>query len=139
SAPGVRARWARSGASASTEPAEPPMSDRVVGREPRVKPLELFFDLVFVFAITQVTALITARPDWGGVLRGMLLLAMLWWAWSAYAWLTNALDPDEGGVRLVMLGAIGAMLVASLAAPKAFGRDAVMFAVAYSIVRVLHL
>jgi low temperature requirement protein LtrA len=115
------------------------MSDEGVGREPRVTPLELFFDLVFVFAITEVTTLVSARPDWGGVLRGMLLLAMLWWAWSAYAWLTNALDPDEGGVRLVMLGAIGAMLVASLAAPKAFGRDAVMFAVAYSIVRVLHL
>jgi low temperature requirement protein LtrA len=68
-----------------------------------------------------------------------LLLAVLWWAWSAYAWLTNTLDPDEGGVRIAMLAATAAMLVVSLAAPHAFGRDAMTFAVAYIVVRGFHL
>jgi hypothetical protein len=67
------------------------------------------------------------------------LLSVLWWAWSAYAWLTNTLDPEEGSVRMAMLAAIAAMLIASLAAPPAFRRDATTFAVAYLIVRALHL
>jgi low temperature requirement protein LtrA len=104
-----------------------------------VVPLELFFDLVFVFAFTQVTTLLRDDPSWGGVLRAGLLLSVLWWAWSAYAWLTNTLDPEEGGVRIVMFAAIAAMLVASLAAPRAFGRDATTFAIAYLVVRALHL
>jgi hypothetical protein len=73
------------------------------------------------------------------LLRALLLLAILWWAWSAYAWLTNTLDPDEGGVRIAMLAAIAAMLVTSLAAPRAFGRDGMTFAVAYIVVRGFHL
>ena len=71
-------------------------------RVERVTPLELFFDLVFVFAITQVTSLLSADPTWGGLLRGMLVLGALWWAWAAYAWLTNTLNPEEGAVRLAM-------------------------------------
>jgi low temperature requirement protein LtrA len=109
------------------------------GDEHQVTPLELFFDLVFVFAMTQVTGLLADEPTWGGVLRGMLLLAALWWAWAAYAWLTSAMDVDEGGVRLAMLTAMGAMLVAALAVPGAFGGDAVLFGCAYLLVRVLHL
>ena len=93
-----------------------------------VVPLELFFDLVFVYAFTQVTTLLIDDPTWGGVLRAGLLLSVLWWAWSAYAWLTNTLDPEEGGVRMLMLAAIAAMLIASIAAPRAFGRDATTFA-----------
>jgi low temperature requirement protein LtrA len=104
-----------------------------------VVPLELFFDLVFVFAFTQVSTLLSDHPTWGGLLRAGLLLSLLWWAWSAYAWLTNTLDPEEGGVRIAMLAAIGAMVVASLTAPHAFGRDATIFAVAYLVVRALHL
>jgi low temperature requirement protein LtrA len=104
-----------------------------------VVPLELFFDLVFVFAFTQVSTLLVGDPTWGGVLRAGLLLSVLWWAWSAYAWLTNTLDPEEGGVRMAMLAAITAMLIASLAAPRAFGRDAAIFAIAYLIVRALHV
>jgi low temperature requirement protein LtrA len=107
--------------------------------EHRITPLELFFDLVFVFAITQVTSLLADDPTWGGVLRGMLVLAALWWAWTAYAWLTSAIDVDEGGVRLVMLGAMGAMFGVALAVPGAFGDDAVLFGVAYLLVRLLHL
>jgi low temperature requirement protein LtrA len=107
--------------------------------EERVTPLELFFDLVFVFAITQVTGLLSDDPTWSGLLRGLLVLAALWWSWAAYAWLTNTLDPEEGAVRLAMLGAMGAMLVAALAVPQAFGDDAVLFGIAYLAVRVLHL
>jgi low temperature requirement protein LtrA len=115
------------------------MDDRRAERGQRVTPLELFFDLVVVFAITQVTSLLSDDPTWGGLLRGLLLLGSLWWAWSAYAWLTNTLDPEEGAVRLAMLAAIGGMLIVSLAAPEAFGRHGVVFGVAYLVVRSLHL
>jgi low temperature requirement protein LtrA len=107
--------------------------------EHQVTPLELFFDLVFVFALTQVTSLLVDDPTWGGVLRGMLVLAALWWAWAAYAWLTSATDVDEGGVRLTMLASMGAMFGVALAVPGAFGDDAVLFGVAYLLVRLLHL
>ena len=117
-----------------------PHGERVErGERDAVVPLELFFDLVFVFAFTQVTTLLRGDPTWGGVLRAGLLLSVLWWAWSAYAWLTNTLDPEEGGVRMAMFAAISAMLIASLAAPRAFGHDATTFAIAYLIVRALHL
>jgi low temperature requirement protein LtrA len=109
------------------------------GDEHRVTPLELFFDLVIVFAFTQVTSLLVDDPTWGGVLRGMLVLAALWWAWNVYAWLTSTMDVDEGGVRLAMLASMGAMLVVALAVPGAFGDDAVLFGVAYLLVRLLHL
>jgi low temperature requirement protein LtrA len=109
------------------------------GDEHQVTPLELFFDLVFVFAMTQVTILLADDPTWGGALRGMLVLAALWWAWTGYAWLTSAMDVDEGGVRLAMLASMGAMLVVALAVPGAFGDDAVLFGVAYLLVRLLHL
>jgi low temperature requirement protein LtrA len=107
--------------------------------EHAVTPLELFFDLVFVFAITQVTSLLTHDPTWHGVLRGMLVLAAVWWAWTGYAWLTSTLDVDEGGVRLAMLASMGAMLCVALAVPGAFGDDAVLFGVGYLFVRLFHL
>src|SRR6266545_3414301 len=108
-------------------------------REQRVTPLELFFDLVFVYAITQVTQLMSHDPTWRGVARGVLVLAALWWAWTGYAWLTNTLEPEEGQVRAGMFGAMAAMLVVALAVPEAFGADAALFGVAYLIVRLLHL
>jgi low temperature requirement protein LtrA len=114
-------------------------SDYEPDAEHRVTPLELFFDLVFVFAMTQVTSFLADDPTWGGVLRGMLILAALWWAWTAYAWLTSAIDVDEGGFRLTMLAAMGAMLLAALAVPGAFEDDAVLFGVAYLLVRLLHI
>src|SRR5213078_1613051 len=110
-----------------------------VERESRVTPLELFFDLVFVFAFTQVTGLISADLTAEGVVRGMLVLAALWWAWAGYAWLTNTVDPDEGGVRLAVLAVVGALLVLSLAVPDAFAGSAVLFGVAYFGVRALHV
>jgi low temperature requirement protein LtrA len=110
-----------------------------VGLQERVTPLELFFDLVFVFAITQVTGLVSADPTWSGLTKGLLVLGVLWWAWAAYAWLTNTIDPDEGVVRIAMLGAMAAMLITSLAVPDVFGDDALLFAFAYAFVRVMHL
>jgi low temperature requirement protein LtrA len=109
------------------------------GVEERVTPLELFFDLIFVFAITQVTGLIYGDPTWAGLAKGLLVLGILWWAWAAYAWLTNTINPEEGAVRLVLFGAMAAMLIASLAVPDVFGDDAFMFACAYAIVRIAHL
>ena len=60
-----------------------------------VTPRELFFDLVFVFAFTQVATLLADDPTFGGIGRGVLVLAVLWWAWAAYAWLTSSVDPEE--------------------------------------------
>jgi low temperature requirement protein LtrA len=88
------------------------------GVEHQVTPLELFFDLVLVFAVTQVTRLLAADPTWSGVLRGMLVLAALWWAWHVYAWPTSTIDVDEGGVRLTMLAAMAAMFGVALAVPE---------------------
>jgi low temperature requirement protein LtrA len=108
-------------------------------REQRVTPLELFFDLVFVFAITQVTLLMSDDPTWQGLGRGLVVLAALWWAWTGYAWLTNTLEPEEGPVRAGMFAAMAAMLVVALAVPQAFDAHGVLFGVAYLIVRLLQL
>jgi low temperature requirement protein LtrA len=107
--------------------------------EKRVAPLELFFDLVFVFALTQVTALMSDHPTWEGLGQGMLVLVALWWAWGAYAWLTNYIDADEGLERLLMFAVMGAFLIAALAVPQAFGDDALIFGVAYAVARWLHV
>jgi low temperature requirement protein LtrA len=127
-------------AMALTSSAPPaPTPDEHVETEHRVTPLELFFDLVFVFAITQVTGLMAAQPTWRGLFHGLLVLAVLWQAWVAYAWLTNSIDPDAGVARVTVLAAMAAMLVVSLAVPEAFGGNAVLFAVAYLLVRLLHV
>jgi low temperature requirement protein LtrA len=104
-----------------------------------VTPLELFFDLVFVFAFTQVTTLMSHDLTWAGVGRGMLVLAALWSVWTSYAWLTNTVNPDEGVVQVSVLAAMAAMFVAALAVPDAFGRHGVVFGVAFMIVRVMHI
>jgi low temperature requirement protein LtrA len=71
------------------------VSEQQVEREQRVTPLELFFDLVFVFGFTQVTTVLHDNPTWSGLAHGLLILSALWWAWAAYAWLTNAVDPGR--------------------------------------------
>ncbi len=105
----------------------------------RVTPLELFFDLVFVLAITQCTALMSHHPTWSGLAQGLLVLGVLWWAWVGYAWLTSVIDPEEGAVRLVIFGAMAAMLIVSLCVPEAFGHLALTFALAYGAFRVAHI
>jgi low temperature requirement protein LtrA len=119
-----------------SEPIEP---EHEVEAEHAVTPLELFFDLVFVLAITQVTAMMADDPTWRGLARGMLVLAALWWAWAAYAWLTNTIDPDEGGARLAVIAAMAGMLIVALAVPGAFNENAFEFAIAYAFVRVMQL
>jgi low temperature requirement protein LtrA len=105
--------------------------------EARVSPLELFFDLVFVFAITQVTAFMADDLTFGQIGRGLIVLALIWWAWGGYAWLTNEVDPDRTGARLVMFGAMAAMLVVALVVPESFTDDGgLTFAGAYFAVRI---
>src|SRR5256885_201272 len=107
--------------------------------EQRVTPLELFFDLVFVFAITQVTAFISRDPNWTRLVEGLAVLAVLWWAWVSYAWLGNYAASDEGTVRVVLLAAMAAMIVVSLAVPHAFGSNALAFGIGFFVVRAAHL
>jgi low temperature requirement protein LtrA len=108
-------------------------------REQRVTPLELFFDLVFVFAFTQVTTVLSEDRTWHGLGHGLLILAALWWAWAAYAWLTNTVDPEVGVVWGTVLVAMAAMFVAALAVPDAFGRRGVVFGVGFLIVNAMFL
>ena len=115
------------------------MSELRVEREPRVTPLELFFDLVFVFGLTQVTTVLSDSPTWSGLGHGLLILGVLWWVWASYAWLTNTVDPGIGSVSGAMLVAMGAMFVAALTVPDALGRHGVVFGVAFLIVNAMYL
>jgi low temperature requirement protein LtrA len=108
-------------------------------QEDRVMPLELFFDLVFVLAITQCTSLMAENPTWEGVGQGTLVLALLWWSWTAYAWLTSVFDPEEGGVRIALFAAMASFLIAAICVPETFGDLATEFAVAYGSVRIAHI
>ena len=118
-----------------SEAAGPRLAAVLRGDDERVTPLELFFDLVFVLAITQCTALMAHEHSWEGIAKGMLVLGVLWWAWVGYAWLTSVVDPEEGIVRLVVFAATAALLVAALCVPTAFDDSAGIFAGAYAIVR----
>jgi len=109
-----------------------------------VNPLELFFDLVFVFALTQVTAFMADDLSWHGLLRGVLIVSLLWWAWTGYAWLANVASPDEPEIKLALLVAMSAMFVLALTIPEAFndgpgGLDGpIVLALCYLLVRVCH-
>jgi low temperature requirement protein LtrA len=115
------------------------MPATAVEREHRVTPRELFFDLVFVFAFTQVAALLTDDPTFAGIGHGVLVLAALWWAWSSYAWLTNIVDPEESVVGVALLVALIAMFVGALGVPGVFVDDGVLFGAAFLVVCVMHL
>ena len=110
-----------------------------VETEQKVTPLELFFDLVFVFAFTQVTGMMAAEASWASLGEGIMVLTAVWWAWAAYAWLTDEIGADDGLARVAVFGSMAAMLVAALAIPDAFGDDALLFALAYMVVRVMHV
>lgn len=105
----------------------------------QVTPLELFFDLVFVLAITECTTLMAATPTWRGLAQGLLVLGVLWWSWVGYSWLTSVVDPEEGAVRLAMFLAMAAFLICALCVPEAFGSEGLLFALAYGVVRVAHV
>jgi low temperature requirement protein LtrA len=115
------------------------MPTTAVDHEHRVTQRELFFDLVFVFAFTQVTTLLAGDPTFRGIGHGVLVLAALWWPWTAYAWLTNTVDPEDGGVGLALLVALIAMFVAALAVPHVFGDDGVLFGAAFLVVCAMHI
>ena len=114
-------------------------------REASVTPLELFFDLVFVLGLTQVTAYLADHLTLQGVVRGLLLVALLWWSWTGYAWLGNVVRADEGIVREVMLAAMAAMFIFALAIPEAFDDlrgglyGPVVVPICYLVFRLLHL
>jgi low temperature requirement protein LtrA len=117
-----------------------------VQEEARVAPIELFFDLVFVFSLTQVTALMSSpEVTVHGIVRGLLVLSLLWWCWVGYAWLGNVVQAEEGLGRVAMFGAMAAMFVMAVTVPEAFddipgGLDGpVVVAIAYLAVRFLHL
>jgi len=105
----------------------------------RVTPLELFFDLVFVLAITQCTALMSHDQTWSGLAQGLLILGVLWWAWVGYSWLTSVIDPEAGVVRLVIFAAMAAMLVVSLCVQEAFDNLALTFALAIGVFCTAHI
>ena len=118
---------------------------QAVSEDARVTPIELFFDLVFVFSLTQVTGLISHDLTVHGLVRGLLVLCLLWWCWVGYAWLGNVLRADEGLGRVAMFGAMASMFVLAVSVPEAF-RDrpgglpgSVVLAIAYLAVRLLHL
>jgi low temperature requirement protein LtrA len=105
----------------------------------RVTPLELFFDLVFVLAITQCTALMSNHPTWFGLAQGLLVLGVLWWSWTGYAWLTSVVDPEEGAVRIAMFAAMAGLLIVAICVPEAFDSLGLEFALAYGVVRAGHI
>ena len=116
-----------------------PRLSAVMREGERVMPLELFFDLVFVLAITQCTALMFNQPTWEGLAQGLLVLGVLWWSWTGYAWLTSVVDPEEGAVRIVIFAAMAAFLIVAICVPEAFDELALEFALAYGAVRAAHI
>jgi low temperature requirement protein LtrA len=123
----------------ATAPTRAPRLTAVLREGERVMPLELFFDLVFVLALTQCTALMADNPSWEGLAQGLLVLGVLWWSWVGYAWLTSVVDPEEGAVRLAIFAAMAAFLVAALCVPEAFDDYALLFACAYALVRIAQI
>jgi len=106
--------------------------------EPRVSSLELFFDLVFVFTITQLTSLLLRDPTLAGLFQMLLLFGNVWWMYGGYAWLTNAVPPREVTVRLLLLVGMGGFLLIALAIPTAFAGGGVAFSIGYVIVTLVH-
>jgi low temperature requirement protein LtrA len=104
----------------------------------RVSALELFFDLVFVFTITQLTTVLVREPNARGVAQVVLMLGVIWWMYGGYAWLTNAVPPTDATRRLILLGGMGGYLVLALAVPGAFRGSGLSFGIAYMVVVSVH-
>jgi low temperature requirement protein LtrA len=104
-----------------------------------VTTLELFFDLVFVLAITQCTSLMSSHGTWTSIGQSAVMLGLLWWSWCGYAWLTSAVDPELLSVRLPVFASMTGLMIASMAIPHAFDNQGLLFAGAYGIVRAAHI
>jgi low temperature requirement protein LtrA len=104
--------------------------------EQRATALELFYDLVFVFAVTQVSHHLLGDLTWRGAGQSALLLLVVWWSWNYTTWVTNELDPESPVVRLLMIALMLASLVMSAAIPDAFGAHAALFVGAYLAIQV---
>jgi low temperature requirement protein LtrA len=115
-----------------------PVAPEVLG-ERRTTPVELLWDLVFVFAITQVTTLLSRDLSWAGFGRAMLVLALVWWAWSAFVWAANAEPDNSPTLRACLLVSSIAIFISGLSIPHAFEAEGTLFTVTYSVVRFLHL
>src|SRR3954452_4429360 len=109
---------------------------RADGRPQHATALELFYDLVFVFAITQVSHLLIGDLSWRGAGRAALVLMVVWWAWNYTTWVTNELDPESIVVRIVLIALMLACLLMAVAIPEAFGPRALLFAVSYVAIQV---
>jgi len=107
--------------------------------EHRTTAVELLWDLVFVFAVTRVSTLLASHLTWAGFGRSMLVLALVWWAWSAFVWAANAQATESRELRLCLLLATAVTFITGLALPQAFSGGATLFAVTYAVVRFLHL
>jgi low temperature requirement protein LtrA len=114
------------------------VSTRVAPKDIRVSSVELFFDLVFVFAITQLTTLLAQDPTIIGLVRIVLIFGNIWWMYGGYAWLTNAVSPREPALRLLILVGMAGFLIVALAIPHAFGDSGVVFGLGYLVVTVVH-
>jgi low temperature requirement protein LtrA len=106
------------------------------GGEQPVTPLELFFDLVYVFAVTQLSHRLLEHLSVRGALETLLLVVVVWSAWVGTAWITNWFDPDRTPVRLLLVVLMLASLIMSVAIPEAFGERGLMFALAYVAIQV---
>jgi len=124
-------------------PSQPAQTILPVSADPaperRTTPVELLWDLVFVFAITQVTTLFMHRTGWERLGEALLVLALVWWAWSAFVWAANAQEEQSRTLRACLLAGTVLIFIVGLAVPNAFGRNSLLFAVAYALVRFLHL
>src|SRR5829696_251916 len=100
--------------------------------EQRATFFELFFDLVYVFAVTQLSHHLLAHISWSGAAETAFMLVALYWAWNYTTWMTNWFDPDTAPVRLVLVFVMAASLLMAVAIPEGFGENALLFACAYS-------
>ena len=122
-----------------TTDATPRLRRAVLRDDERVRPLELFFDLVFVLTLTQCTTLMAEHATWQGLVQGVLIAGIMWWAWVGYSWVGSVIDPEEGLVRLGFFVAMAGLLIVALCIPDAFGDESLLFAVGYGIVRYAQL
>jgi low temperature requirement protein LtrA len=134
----VRRRRLAGGASTDWSLGEDARVSELIDRSARVSSLELFFDLVFVFTVTQLTGVLVAGGSAESALQVAVMLAVIWWMYDGYAWLTNAIATDLLRFRLLLLGGMGGFLVIALAIPTAYEGQGLAFGLGYLVVVVLH-